>query len=49
MEARKQTLLIPFGTSNDGGGSGSHLLLAYKRVPLDEVLRYPLVLGDAHA
>jgi DNA-binding transcriptional LysR family regulator len=26
-----------------------HPLLAYKRVPLDEVLRYPLALGDAHA
>lgn len=25
-----------------------HPLLAYKRVPLDEVLRYPLALGDAH-
>lgn len=25
-----------------------HPLLAYKRIPLDEVLRYPLVLGDAH-
>lgn len=26
-----------------------HPLLAYKRLPLDEVLRYPLVLGDLHA
>lgn len=26
-----------------------HPLLAYKRVPLDEVLRYPLALGDANA
>lgn len=26
-----------------------HPLLAYKRVPLDEVLRYPLALGDAQA
>lgn len=26
-----------------------HPLLAYKRVPMDEVLRYPLALGDAHA
>jgi DNA-binding transcriptional LysR family regulator len=26
-----------------------HPLLAYKRIPLDEVLRYPLALGDAHA
>ena len=26
-----------------------HPLLAYKRVPLEEVLRYPLVLGDPHA
>jgi len=25
-----------------------HPLLAYKRLPLDEVLRYPLVLGDMH-
>lgn len=25
-----------------------HPLLAYKRIPLDEVLRYPLALGDAH-
>ncbi|WP_457977748.1 LysR family transcriptional regulator [Ectopseudomonas composti] len=26
-----------------------HPLLAYKRIPLDEVLRYPLVLGDPNA
>lgn len=26
-----------------------HPLLAYKRIPLEEVLRYPLVLGDPHA
>jgi DNA-binding transcriptional LysR family regulator len=26
-----------------------HPLLAYKRIPLDEVLRYPLVLGDPQA
>lgn len=25
-----------------------HPLLAYKRIPLEEVLRYPLVLGDPH-
>ena len=25
-----------------------HSLLAYKRIPLAEVLRYPLVMGDAH-
>lgn len=26
-----------------------HPLLTYKRIPLEEVLRYPLVLGDLHA
>jgi len=26
-----------------------HPLLSYKRIPLEEVLRYPLVLGDPHA
>ena len=26
-----------------------HPLLAHARIPLDEVLRYPLVMGDAHA
>lgn len=26
-----------------------HPLLAHKRIPLEEVLRYPLVLGDSHA
>jgi len=26
-----------------------HPLLTYKRIPLEEVLRYPLVLGDPHA
>jgi DNA-binding transcriptional LysR family regulator len=26
-----------------------HPLLTFKRIPLDEVLRYPLVLGDPHA
>lgn len=26
-----------------------HPLLTYKRIPLEEVLRYPLVLGDIHA
>ncbi|WP_246797179.1 LysR family transcriptional regulator [Burkholderia perseverans] len=26
-----------------------HPLLSYKRIPLEEVLRYPLVLGDLHA
>ncbi|PSD13886.1 LysR family transcriptional regulator [Stenotrophomonas maltophilia] len=26
-----------------------HPLLGYKRIPLEEVLRYPLVLGDPHA